>query len=288
MKGQFLIHNVPWTIVLGLVAVVSILILLLLIACTTWLPFCPFCRTDIAYALTYLDVTANANTMAALLKSVDVDGTPFMTYVYRGFAKGGFTAEEKKKAADASKKFLDKYSLVYYELTLETDKEKVGIAQSGGLQRCGPKLEGRCRRPASQYTDTGALIGSCNVGRIEIDGGANACDALPQAPRLCCAEAGDKEYHDWLAAKYAQPELKTFSAVRCGDSGQGICEADECHGGIRMKEGDSVCGLVIEGKNLCCCSTNPDILKDQGRIGEARIPLFYKDSTGYLVVSTSG
>lgn len=292
MKQKGFVDSTMATYVVILAVVIALFILLGLLLCVV-LPFCPLGPSQATYAVNYLDVVNTPSTVASIIANVQIGDKLFLEHVYHAFMTGKLEDSEKKLINDEIEKFLEKYDLNYYEIALDTGGGKTNFLQSSSsLERCGNDLQGVCIQEVGNpgYID-GILVGPCNVGRIKIDQGKNKCSGgITKARQACCRDAtNQEEYNVYLDS--LEPSQEKMSIVRCGPSSKGICTRSgitSCAAGfIKLPEYDDNCKITNQGKTPYCCSADPATLEDQNKISSARIPLFYKDKTGYLVVTTS-
>ena len=281
------IDSVLGTKILIIAIVISLIVLLFMLICVE-LPFCPLNPGQAVYAVNYLDVINTPYTVASILTNATVEGKPIMTHMYEAFIRGGMDPAKKERLGIEMSRFLGEYDLNYYEISLETDGEDMPILQSGSLQKCGSGLQGVCVQEVSGGFSGGVLMGSCNAGKVEIEGGSNSCSrSFAEARKVCCTAASEEDYNKWLDVKYDRPEKERIGVVKCGPLEKGICSSGGCGSTIRLPEYEDACKLANNGKAPYCCSIDPEVLEIQGKIAEAKIPMFYKDRTGYVKVTTS-
>ncbi|MBI4014551.1 MAG: hypothetical protein HY365_01215 [Candidatus Aenigmarchaeota archaeon] len=268
------------TVIVAIVALVALLIILAIMICT-FFPFCPVGPAQAAYAINYVDTYNTPYAIASVLSHYDTGGKTLMDYAYEALLSGGMSDSDKEYLAGKLKELLDKYRLNYYEIFIKTGKDEALVQFGSSVTRCGSNLQGVCMANPGQY-DNGVYVGRCDVGRkIITDVGRNGCGF----GLLCCAPATEIEYFDWLDEQEKIPNAEKMKVVKCGIGESGVCQARPCSQSEVSLDGN--CKYVNNGKTQHCCSTNPDVLKDIGKVGDAEIPLFYGEKSGILVVRTS-
>ncbi len=274
-----------WTVVVVIVALVALLIIMLMMICTLF-PFCPFGPAQAVYAINYVDAYNTPYTIASVLSQYnlgDAKGNEktLIDYAYETLLTGDMNVADKEYLAAKLKDVLDKYKLSYYEVFV-TSSDGPLLQFGKTLQKCGPKLEGTCTVTTGGAVD-GIRVGTCDVGRTEINAIENGCGF----GILCCTTVSQDKYYKWLdehPGSVPAAEQK-MAVVKCGADEAGICTRSECDFGEISIAGN--CKYVNDGKTPNCCSTNPDVLKNAGKIADAEIPLFYGGKDGTLVVRTS-
>jgi hypothetical protein len=279
MKG--FIETTFMTQVILVAVLVALVGIGLLLICMMF-DVCPLGPGQVVYAVNHLNIMNTPHNVASILseKEFEAGGEKklFTDHVQEAFLTD-VDENKQRELGENVGEFLDKFNLDYYEITLQKEGRQQSILQVGNsIQKCGVNLQDSCIERIGGGSTGSLYVGECNVGRVPVPD-----NGVCKSGWSCC-----QEDHSAYRNKYNSELI----VVDCGPGNIGICSARDpsrgscMKGSISLENYNSDCSLVNEGKTPICCTTDPDALRNQNKIADAKIPFFYQDKTSYLVVTT--
>jgi len=276
MKGYM--SDIYWTMILAIFAIVIAFFVFIFSV------FQSFGGNEItSYSLRFIHEVSKPYKFADILIYMQIDDRTLLEQLTESIYAGSFENinSNKTDVVATLSGFFDKYG-IKYKIFLNLTNDSLQVGRIATL--CGDNLEGFC---VSRLNYALQGLQYCGVGRREIDGGINPCPN----DKKCCVEDPSQ------TKVYARG--MEYDIVRCGPSDEGVCSPkviryfgfgnpDYCGEGRILIDDNGKCSTETNGIMPICCKpmTKTDIIKSG--IGNAQVPLLYKNKLGFLEIMTEG